>query len=105
MSIPSRHGWNAEEFFELSKDWKPTNIAIDLQMPDMDGVKVMEELRGSAALLKLLFSVASMNACGRSCALCEKLWPQICGRTVQALHTQSFAQFAFHLKQRRGTTC
>jgi EAL domain-containing protein (putative c-di-GMP-specific phosphodiesterase class I)/ActR/RegA family two-component response regulator len=43
-SIPSRHVVSPEEFFAVMKDWKPTNIAIDLQMPDMDGVKVMEEL-------------------------------------------------------------
>jgi EAL domain-containing protein (putative c-di-GMP-specific phosphodiesterase class I) len=44
VAIPSRHIVSPDEFFELMKTWKPTNIAIDLQMPDMDGVKVMEEL-------------------------------------------------------------
>src|SRR5690554_3463128 len=31
-------------FFELIREWKPNFIALDLIMPEMDGVLVMEEL-------------------------------------------------------------
>lgn len=34
----------AEEFFRLLDDWGPSHIALDLIMPDMDGVEVLVEL-------------------------------------------------------------
>ncbi len=33
-----------DEFFEQVESWKPTHIALDLVMPDMDGVEVLVEL-------------------------------------------------------------
>jgi EAL domain-containing protein (putative c-di-GMP-specific phosphodiesterase class I)/FixJ family two-component response regulator len=34
----------ADEFFRLLDDWQPSHIALDLIMPDMDGVEVLVEL-------------------------------------------------------------
>ena len=57
--IPSQHIARSDEFFEAVQVWKPTNIATDLQMPGMDGVKVMEELArlGCTAELIILSGV------------------------------------------------
>lgn len=35
---------DTEKFFPALQDWQPTHIAIDLIMPDMDGVQVLVEL-------------------------------------------------------------
>ncbi len=70
VSIPSRHIARSDEFFEVVKTWNPTNIAIDLQMPGMDGVKVMEELSrlGCTAELIILSGVDErvLDAAARS---------------------------------------
>ncbi len=70
VDIPSRHVTRSEEFFEVVETWKPTNIAIDLQMPCMDGVKVMEELArlGCTAELIILSGVDErvLDAAARS---------------------------------------
>lgn len=42
--LQARHTTSANEFFELVRDWQPGHIALDLIMPDMDGVQVMVRL-------------------------------------------------------------
>lgn len=42
--LQARHTTSAKEFFELVRDWQPGHIALDLIMPDMDGVQVMVRL-------------------------------------------------------------
>jgi len=70
VDIPSLHFARASEFFESVENWKPTHLAIDLQMPGMDGVKVMEELarRKSTAELIILSGVDErvLDAAARS---------------------------------------
>lgn len=39
---------NANEFFQTLKTWQPTHIALDLVMPDIDGIEVMRSLGKSA---------------------------------------------------------
>ncbi len=40
----ARHTTDPETFFALLRDWDPGHIALDLIMPDMDGVQVMIRL-------------------------------------------------------------
>lgn len=40
----SRALTDATEFFRVVEEWQPTHIALDLLMPDMDGVQVLEQL-------------------------------------------------------------
>lgn len=40
----STHTTSPEKFFELVRAWSPDVIALDLLMPDMDGVEVMARL-------------------------------------------------------------
>jgi len=40
----SRAEVNSESFFRVLDEWSPTHIALDLVMPDMDGVQVLLEL-------------------------------------------------------------
>ncbi|MEX0729422.1 MAG: EAL domain-containing response regulator [Aquisalimonadaceae bacterium] len=60
------------EFFQLVEDWQPSHIALDLVMPDMDGVEVMRELerRGCSARIIITSGVGSrvLDAAGRSAA-------------------------------------
>jgi ActR/RegA family two-component response regulator len=61
VAIPSRHVARPEEFFEATKTWKPTHIAIDLKVLDVDGVKVIEELARLGCTAELIVLAASMN--------------------------------------------
>ncbi len=42
--LQARHTTQPREFFELVASWQPGHIALDLVMPQMDGVEVMVEL-------------------------------------------------------------
>lgn len=42
--LETRIACEAVQFFETCDEWQPTHIAIDLVMPDMDGVEVMRML-------------------------------------------------------------
>ncbi|NKF22964.1 EAL domain-containing response regulator [Solimonas marina] len=35
---------SATEFFDMLAEWQPTHLAIDLMMPDMDGIEVLRRL-------------------------------------------------------------
>lgn len=63
---------SSSEFFELVESWQPDVIALDLIMPDMDGVQVMAELakRRTSARLIITSGVGSrvLDAAARSAA-------------------------------------
>ncbi|MEX1197878.1 MAG: EAL domain-containing protein [Pseudohongiellaceae bacterium] len=42
--MQARHTTDPDEFFQLVQEWRPGHIALDLIMPDMDGVQVMIRL-------------------------------------------------------------
>jgi diguanylate cyclase (GGDEF)-like protein len=44
VGVETRSTESPGEFFEIVQDWAPDYIALDLVMPDMDGVQVMVEL-------------------------------------------------------------
>ena len=44
VGVQSRVTTSAIEFFAAVDQWNPTHIAVDLVMPDMDGVEVMRLL-------------------------------------------------------------
>jgi EAL domain-containing protein (putative c-di-GMP-specific phosphodiesterase class I)/ActR/RegA family two-component response regulator len=44
------------EFFRLLEDWDPTHLAIDLIMPDMDGVEVMIQLARLSCQAKIIIT-------------------------------------------------
>lgn len=68
----SRVTTRPEEFFETLESWSPSHIALDLVMPDMDGVEVLVELarRGSRARIVITSGVGSrvLDAAARSAA-------------------------------------
>lgn len=44
------------EFFELFASWAPTHIALDLIMPEMDGVEVMHRLAASQCRARIIIT-------------------------------------------------
>lgn len=44
IGMSARTTTTAEAFFEIFEEWQPDRIALDLVMPDMDGVQVLAEL-------------------------------------------------------------
>ncbi|GHE20390.1 EAL domain-containing protein [Halomonas urumqiensis] len=66
----ARHLTSSATFFDQVTRWQPDILAIDLIMPEMDGVEVMAELarRGSQARLIITSGVGSrvLDAAGRS---------------------------------------
>jgi EAL domain-containing protein (putative c-di-GMP-specific phosphodiesterase class I)/FixJ family two-component response regulator len=44
MGMAAQTTTTAEAFFEMFETWQPNRIALDLVMPDMDGVQVLAEL-------------------------------------------------------------
>lgn len=44
IGVATRYTDSPAEFFEIQREWNPTHIAIDLAMPDMDGVQVLSQL-------------------------------------------------------------
>lgn len=42
--VEARHVAIATDFFQVVQEWQPTHIAIDLIMPDLDGIEVMRQL-------------------------------------------------------------
>lgn len=44
MGVSARHTTSHEEFFQAHREWHPTHLAIDLVMPEMDGVQVLAQL-------------------------------------------------------------
>ncbi|MCC5876488.1 MAG: EAL domain-containing response regulator [Candidatus Sumerlaeia bacterium] len=44
ISVETIYTVDAGEFFQHAADWAPTHIAVDLVMPEMDGIQVLAEL-------------------------------------------------------------
>jgi EAL domain-containing protein (putative c-di-GMP-specific phosphodiesterase class I) len=59
-----------ERFFSALEEWHPTHIALDLVMPDMDGVQVLAELAKRACEAKIIITsgmgVRVLDAAGRA---------------------------------------
>ena len=70
--IEARFTTDPSEFFRLLEEWHPTHIALDLIMPEMDGVEVMVSLakRRCEARIIITSGVGSrvLDAAGRSAA-------------------------------------
>ena len=68
----ARYTPSPEEFFASIEQWQPTHIAIDLVMPEMDGVEVIEQLAALSvrAQLIVISGVGSrvLDAAARSAA-------------------------------------
>jgi len=74
--IARRHGWQvrvtceADRFLALVEEWRPDTVAIDLVMPGMDGVQVLNELasRHCRACVVVISGVGHrvLDAAGRS---------------------------------------
>lgn len=62
-----------KEFFEAVKEFSPTHIAIDLAMPEMDGVQVMQLLAEQSCMAKIIISSGQgsrvVEAAGRSASI------------------------------------
>ena len=52
----------AAEGIELSREWVPDCILLDFNLPDMDGLEVMLQLRGDEGLLPC--AIVMLTACG-----------------------------------------
>ena len=52
----------AHDFFEAVRDWAPTLLAIDLQMPDMDGLDVMRALAADGCTARVIISSGAGRA-------------------------------------------
>ncbi|HVC02951.1 MAG TPA: EAL domain-containing response regulator [Steroidobacteraceae bacterium] len=68
--VAARFLTHTDEFFEAVEAWRPTHIAIDLVMPEMDGVEVLVKLaeRGCTAKIIITSGVGTrvLDAAGRS---------------------------------------
>lgn len=42
--VACKYSSNPKRFMQTVKEWEPTHVAIDLKMPEMDGLEVMEHL-------------------------------------------------------------
>jgi len=62
LGVPARHTSDPAIFLKAASEWKPTHIVVDLKMPEMDGMQVMNKLarqKSSAAI------IISSGACDR----------------------------------------
>ncbi|MDE2306238.1 MAG: EAL domain-containing protein, partial [Gammaproteobacteria bacterium] len=70
VGVAARCPEHADEFFELIDDWRPTHIALDLVMPEMDGVEVLVELARRRCTAKIIITsgvgTRVLDAAGRS---------------------------------------
>ena len=56
IGLDTRLTSSADEFFGVLDQWNPTHIAVDLVMPDMDGVEVMRLLAERGCQAKIIIS-------------------------------------------------
>jgi DNA-binding response OmpR family regulator len=51
-----------EPFFEAVADWLPTHVAIDLTMPEMDGIAVMRRLAATGCQARVIVTSGAGRA-------------------------------------------
>lgn len=70
--LEARYTAHPAEFFRVVEEWNPTHIALDLVMPEMDGVQVIQDLalRGCRAAIIITSGVGArvLDAAGRLAA-------------------------------------
>ncbi len=70
--LEARYTAHSAEFFRVVEEWSPTHIALDLVMPEMDGVQVIQDLalRGCRAAIIITSGVGArvLDAAGRLAA-------------------------------------
>lgn len=71
-----------QAFFDAVAEWAPTHVAIDLSMPEMDGVAVLRRLAGEACAARII--VAS-GAAGVDAAAALQLAADLGLRTAGVL--------------------
>ena len=54
--IPARVVSTPDAFFRNIEEWRPTHIALDLVMPEMDGIEVLAQLAARACTAKIIIS-------------------------------------------------
>lgn len=72
IGFKSRSTTDPAEFFRLLETWQPGHIALDLVMPEMDGVQVMVRLAEKSCSARIIITSGMgnrvLNAAGRSAA-------------------------------------
>jgi len=70
VGLAARFITNTEEFFRAVDEWHPTHIAVDLVMPEMDGVEVLVKLADRKCRAKIIITsgvgTRVLDAAGRS---------------------------------------
>lgn len=70
LGLETRLTNSPADFFEALEFWAPTHIAVDLIMPDMDGVQVMKHLADNGCKARLIITsgvgARVLDAAGRS---------------------------------------
>jgi EAL domain-containing protein (putative c-di-GMP-specific phosphodiesterase class I) len=69
-SVEARFLTGTTEFFRVVEEWCPTHIALDLVMPEMDGVEVLVQLAAQRCTAKIIITsgvgTRVLDAAGRS---------------------------------------
>jgi len=70
VGLAARYMTSTAEFFQAIDEWHPTHIAIDLVMPEMDGVEVLVKLADRNCKAKIIITsgvgTRVLDAAGRS---------------------------------------
>jgi len=70
MGFEARYTADPDTFFHTMEEWRPTHVAVDLVMPDMDGVEVMVRLAehrcGARIIITSGVGSRVLDAAGRS---------------------------------------
>ena len=53
---------HAPVFFQTVNEWRPTHVAIDLSMPDMDGLQVLDRLAADECRSSVIISSGAGRA-------------------------------------------
>ena len=56
LGLECKHTTSASEFFDWVEHWKPDVLALDLLMPDMDGLEVIAKLSGQGCDASLIIT-------------------------------------------------
>ena len=70
VGLAARFMTNTAEFFRAVDEWHPTHIAVDLVMPEMDGVEVLVKLADRKCRAKIIITSGAgarvLDAAGRT---------------------------------------